>query len=155
MARDDGVAAHAARLVAHAAYSHRFAGRACVQAGGIRRARHGAYALEALINVFDDLIHANEHNNVLRAKREACHAVGVAVDVHELAFERKRIGAHEEEIGIEVLQIDGSLLFGRGCVRAVEHGLGARFEHFLHAGFLEGLGAAPRDARALRYKGLY
>ena len=70
----------------HAAYSHRFAGRACVQAGGIGRARHGAYAFEALINVFDDLIHANEHNNVLRAKREACHAVGVAVDVHELAL---------------------------------------------------------------------
>ena len=91
MARDDGVAAHAARLVAHAAYSHRFAGRACVQAGGIRRARHGAYAFEALFGVFDDLIHAHEHNNVLRAKREACHAVGVAVDVHELAFERKRI----------------------------------------------------------------
>ena len=60
---------------------------------------------------------------MLRAKREACHAVGVAVDVHELAFERKRIGAHEEEIGIEVLQIDGSLLFGRGRFRAVEHGV--------------------------------
>lgn len=109
MARDHHVAAHASGLVAVAANAGALAGRVRVQARGVGRACHGVNALDAGVHVLHYLVHAHQYVYFARAMQQAGKAVGVAVDVDQLAFSCDGVGAHEEAVAGQLLQNDRSI----------------------------------------------
>ena len=102
-------------------------------------------ALDAGVHVLHYLVHAHQYVYFARAMQQAGKAVGVAVDVDQLAFARDGVGAHEEAVAGEVLQQDLARFLGCGRLRAVDRAVIAGFQYGLHARFLERFRAAPSD----------
>ncbi len=107
--------------------------------GGVAHTVYGG------IHVFDDLVHANDHNDLFGAVANGCHPVGIAVQIHKYPVLRYRIAAAQEYIGSKGGKLHGpAILRGLGHI-PVEYPVISAEDSFPQADFSYGYGAAPCD----------
>ena len=113
---------------------------------GIRRRRLGLDALDRLADIAHQLIDAADDDHALGAVEDRGDAVGIAVDVVQLAVFSQGVGAREERVGAEGLTVDLLDLLTRDTrTGTVEIVVIRRSDDIVHAGLLQGHGTAAGD----------
>ena len=149
VARDDLLAAHASFRMAVGADAGELTGGICVQTCGVEGACDGVDAFDAALHVGDDLVHARDDADMLGAVQQQSEAVGVAIDVDELAIERDCVRAHEEPVRAHLPTPHLILLLRRMGRHTVDHGVAVGCEGVFHTALGERDAASPGDALAV------
>lgn len=119
-ARDDRVAAHAVRREAFVAEAGQGTRRLFIQADAVCGGSDVADSVYGIRYRGHQLVHADDHYNLIRSIDQRCDAVAVAVNIDQLTVRCDGVGTHEIDVTAERVAVHLLDLFRAVCLAAVD-----------------------------------